>query len=173
MVIAKFAPSRLVGSLTLYKTSTDMLPLQCDESKPRCQKCAAFGVFCNYDSKCSDLQLSADGAFNSKSLNRSPSPLKQAIPRIIDPSLRLLSTVLLGSNSSYQLGRQDLGLLNKFRSRTVFTVTIDKSLRSYHNDIIKLACSVRNLDSCRTRHTDCTGPALILDACSPFRDADV
>ena len=129
---------------TLQETSTKRR-LQCDESKPTCKRCTAFGVFCNYNCKYSDLQLSVDGAFNVKILQRFPSPLDQTIPSVIAPSLRPQSTGSLGSNASYQLGEQDLELLSKFQARTVFTISTLKSLRVYQSEIIKLTYSVRAL----------------------------
>src|SRR5947209_8116790 len=31
---------------------------------PQCKRCRAYGVFCNYDGRCSDLQLSFEWAAN-------------------------------------------------------------------------------------------------------------
>ena len=36
---------------------------QCDELRPRCKKCKAYGVECDYDRSDVDLQLSARGSF--------------------------------------------------------------------------------------------------------------
>lgn len=127
---------------TLKRTSTESR-LQCDESKPRCKRCTAFGVFCNYDCKYSDLQLSVDGAFKIETLQRFPYSLKQSIPRVISPSLRQQWMESLESNSLYQFGEQDLELLSKFQARTIVTVTADKSLVTYQHEVIKLAFLVR------------------------------
>jgi hypothetical protein len=148
----------------LQRTSTEPR-LQCDESKPRCNRCTAFGVFCNYDCKYSDLQPSVDGAFNIETLQRFPCSLSQTIPSMIAPPLRQQSMGSLESNALYQLGKQDLELLSKFQTRTVLTISTDKSLRIYQNEIIKLAFSVRTLSSCVVSHTDIDGSAPILNAC--------
>jgi hypothetical protein len=81
------------------------------------------------------------------------------------PSLRKQPTAPLEIDASYQLREQDLELLSKFQARTVLTITTDKNLRIYQNEIIKLAYSVRTLSSRLATHTDLDGSASILNAC--------
>jgi hypothetical protein len=72
-----------------------------------------------------------------------PCSLSLTIPSTIAP---LLTQQLAGSkesNALYQLHGQDLELLAKFQTRTVFTITSDRNRRIYQDEMIKLACSVR------------------------------
>ena len=110
------------------KSSTEP-GLQCDESKPRCNRCTAYSVSCNYGVGQADLQLSAERVLNFVTL---PQCLNQVVPGIIVPSLR-------------KQGEQGLQLLKKFHSRTVFSITTDKTLHIYQDNMINLACSVSSL----------------------------
>ena len=76
------------------------------------------------------------------------------------------------SNAVYQLDGQDLELLSKFQTRTVFTIGNDKVGHIFQNEIIKLACSVSTLSSCLASNTNFDGPASILDACGTDVDTD-
>ena len=119
--------------------------VKCDEGKPRCKKCAAFGVVCNYDGRNAVLQLSSDRAFNLDILETFPHPLNRTIPSIIAPSLKQQLVKTFESSLSCPLEEQDLELLSKFQARTVFTISTNTSLPIYQNEIIKLACLVRTL----------------------------
>lgn len=120
--------------------------LECDESRSRCKKCITFGVVCNYDGQCSELQPSVGGAAKIATLQILPYALKQTLPSIIAPSLRLQSTRSWESRDArYDFREQDLELLNKFQTRTVFTITTDQNLSTYQKETFKLAYSVRTL----------------------------
>ena len=72
--------------------------------------------------------------------------LKQTVPSVIAPALRLQATGSQGStNTMYDFRGQDLELLNKFQTRTVFTITTDKNLHVYQKETFKLAYSVRSI----------------------------
>jgi hypothetical protein len=58
-----------------------------------------------------------------------------------------ISSRFLGHIEIYRLRDQDLELLSKFQTRTVFTITFDKSLPIYQNEIVKLACAVKRFIS--------------------------
>lgn len=146
--------------------------LQCDENKPRCKRCTAYGVFCNYDCKYSDLQLLADGAFKIELLQRLPYSLNQTIASNIILPLRPPSTRSLESNAVYLLRERDLELLSKFQVRTALTISTEKSLHIYQNEIIRLAFSVRTLSSCLASNTDIGMKASILNACGTLLDTN-
>lgn len=75
-----------------------------------------------------------------------PLSLKQTIPSIIAPSLKMKSMGLIESrNKIYDFGEQNLELMNRFRMRTVYTITTDKNLHLYQKESLKLAHSVRTL----------------------------
>jgi hypothetical protein len=101
-----------------------------------------YGVFCDYDSQSSDLQLSVDGVTNFQTVKKPPSSLTLITLDPISPLTMQNSSKTLRRNEMYQLMDQDLELLSKFQTRTVFTITFDKSLPIYQNEIIKLACTV-------------------------------
>jgi hypothetical protein len=80
----------------------------------------------------------------------------------------------LKRNDFYQLRDQDLQLLSKFQTRTVFTITFYKSLPIYQNEIIKLACAVsEGFGMCiDIRLADCDGLGPVSDACRVGFDHD-
>jgi hypothetical protein len=117
--------------------------VKCDESKPACKRCIAFGVSCNYDPKSSNLQLSADGAFNIEIPQRLPCSPNQIILTMINASLSPQPMGPQDINVVHQLGVQELELLSKFQTRTIFTIGSDKSSHVFQNVGIELACSVR------------------------------
>ena len=141
-----------VGKLHLSESCEGYMTksyLQCDESKPKCQKCTSFGVLCSYDSQNSDLQSSFDRAANMGTLQILPYALKQTVPSIITPSLRLRSTGSSdGRDAIYDFQLRDLELLKKFQTRTVYTITTDQNLHLYQKQSLQLAHSVRFLDAC-------------------------
>jgi hypothetical protein len=139
--------------------------LQCDEAKPRCKRCTTFGVFCNYDSSQSDLQLSVVGAFNIEIPQRFPNSLKQDISSVVGPSLRQQSTGPLESSTFYQLADQDLELLSKFFGRTALTIGAGKGSRLYQYEALELACSASALTQFLAGNPDFDGLVPILDAC--------
>src|SRR2546423_1059040 len=95
--------------LQLRKRPLPESRMQCDESKPRCARCIAYGVACNYDPKSPDLQLSVDGAFNIKVPQRLPCSLNQTILSMINAPLSLQSTESPESSAAYQLDGQRPG----------------------------------------------------------------
>ncbi len=117
--------------------------LQCDETKPQCKKCKAYGVWCSYDREASDLQLFVDKTSNFEVLRGKSHSLGGSGLDIIFPALRHQSVVSLASNTLNELGEQDLELLNKFQARTIPTICFEKNLVMYQTEIVKLACSVR------------------------------
>ena len=136
--------------------------LQCDESRPGCQNCKAFGVFCNYDCRYSDLQLAVEGIINPKIPQTFVFSPNQTIPSMIAPS----------SNASYQLEKQGLELLGRFQARTALTISTAKSLRVYQNEIVKLACSVSTLSHSLASDPDFEGSASIPNACDTGIDTN-
>lgn len=51
---------------------TCMIGLQCDESRPRCQRCSSFGILCNFVPGVSDLQPVADDSLRGVTTQRLP-----------------------------------------------------------------------------------------------------
>jgi hypothetical protein len=76
------------------------------------------------------------------------------------------------SNVAYLLRERDLELLSKFQARTALTISTEKSLRIYQNEIIRLAFSVRTLSSCLASNTDIGITASILNARSTVLDTN-
>ncbi len=126
---------------TLQRTSTDSR--QCDESKPECRRCTAYGVFCNYDRKYSDLQVSVERATNIK-LPQSP---------------------------SYWPSKTEQ-LLNKFQLRTALTVSTGKRLHIYQNEVVELAFSVSTLSQAPASNTEFNGLESMLNACNTDVDTN-
>ena len=125
----------------LQKSATDWTQ-KCDEVKPTCKRCVAYGVFCNYEAQHSNLQLSVNGATIFQVVKMLPSSLNLITPKPASPFAMPSSSKFLGSDNIYRMKDQVLELLNKFQTRTVFTITFDKSLPIYQNEVIKLSCAV-------------------------------
>ena len=100
-----------------------------------------------------------------------PYALKQTVPSIIAPSLRLQSTRSSECrNATYDFQMQDLELLKKFQTRTVFTITTDQNLHLYQNQSLQLAHSVRLLHPYPASPTNPFGSASVFDACIAVSD---
>ena len=128
---------------------------QCDEVRPSCKKCEAYGMLCNYDLKCSDLQLSANGAIKVETLQASPCSENQTILSIINATPCLPLTDSQGSfNKCQQFSVQDLELLRRFHTRTLLTLGPAQSRHIYQNAYIKLTYSVRHIHSYLSSATD-------------------
>ncbi|KAF7873876.1 hypothetical protein EAF04_002548 [Stromatinia cepivora] len=110
--------------------------VKCDETRPMCKRCADFKVLCNYDPKTSALQL-LDKSFTFETLqHRFPYSLNQTIPSIVNPNLRGFH-----KTNAYDLSDQEhLEILNRFQTRTVYSITTSRNLQIYQNEFIKLAC---------------------------------
>lgn len=129
-------------------------PLQCDESRPQCQKCVNYGVQCNYNNDGGDeLQLRGEGAMVFTSVPHSMGPgLGPTVPKdsmspesddgkldqLIDTPLTLHSTREL-----YYLTQEDVDVLRMFRSSTVFTIGTAQSVGTYQTEIVNLMFNVR------------------------------
>ncbi|KAG0645222.1 Sterol regulatory element-binding ECM22 [Hyphodiscus hymeniophilus] len=105
---------------------------QCDEARPMCVKCTDYGVSCNYsDSKAPDLQISFHGF---------AAPVLQMIKL---PRTQLVSPPIIMDNfqpSSFQLDRQMLDRLGRFRTRTVFSIGDKEIAKLYQKEAVELAC---------------------------------
>ncbi|KAL3417108.1 C6 finger domain-containing protein [Phlyctema vagabunda] len=116
--------------------------VKCDESKPKCKRCVSYGVLCNYDSKASELQLSASGAFTIKILPKAVfHPDGQSVQYRVPPVLRFQSIEGSECEAPYQLTEQDAQLVKKFQARTVYTIGNEKNRDVLQNGMINLACS--------------------------------
>ncbi|KAF7916947.1 uncharacterized protein EAE98_010378 [Botrytis deweyae] len=110
--------------------------VKCDEDRPKCKRCAEFNVLCNYDNQTSALQL-LKKSFTFETLQqRLPYSLNQTVPSFISSRLRTP-----GKIDVYDLSDQEhLELLNKFQTRTVYSITTSRNLQIYQNEFIKLSC---------------------------------
>ncbi|KAF8860545.1 hypothetical protein BDZ45DRAFT_308824 [Acephala macrosclerotiorum] len=119
--------------------------VKCDETRPICKRCEAYGVACNYNQKSRDLELStkgSNGVFQISVINKnSTPPPNETVPKSIAPSLKQGLAASLESHASRGLPDSDFELLHKFQTRTVFTVTTPRSLPVYQSSILKYACS--------------------------------
>lgn len=144
MVIVRSELSRREGPQTTTTVEHKLTgSRQCDESKPICKRCKAYGVVCSYDKKSPDLQLSNDASFYVSILNDPPArPRAEAVPKSIAPSLKQGLAASLESYASHDLTHSEFELLHRFQTRTVYTVTTPRSITVYQSSILKYACSV-------------------------------
>ena len=102
-----------------------------------------------------------------------PYSLKQTLPSVIAPALRLQSTRSTDRRDAiYDFREQDLELLKKFQSSTVFTITTDDNLHLYQKETFKLAHYVRTLGADLANPADADRSAPILDAFDALFDSD-
>lgn len=111
--------------------------VKCDENRPQCDKCIAFGVLCNYRVPSSALQSTADGASTPLILQRVPLSTNRTIVGALQT--RISSPSQAGG---YQIKAADLGILHKFQERTAFTITMGTPLQTYRTQAIPLAFRV-------------------------------
>ncbi|KAM3065319.1 hypothetical protein ACMFMG_004297 [Clarireedia jacksonii] len=113
--------------------------VKCDEGKPFCNRCKSYDVLCNYDNKSPELQLQlfVDKALNFETLSqRLPYSLSQTVVGISLPN----QGSWLNENP-HNLGEQrHLQLLEKFQSRTIYTITTERNLQIFQNEFVKLSC---------------------------------
>ncbi|KAJ5729073.1 uncharacterized protein N7483_003581 [Penicillium malachiteum] len=113
--------------------------IKCDEQQPQCQKCASFGVLCNYSSaQGSDLQP----AWQEAQMKTNEPSFKQAVfsfkPQILE--LSNFSVITVGSGySSFTMDQESLARLNRFQTRTVYSFGTKSALNIYQNDVVQLA----------------------------------
>ena len=111
---------------------------QCDEAKPACKRCLEFGVECNYgpcyDETSSELQVPGGSVFQLTPPPRSPS---QA-----DAVLGLMNGSLGQTVSVLQMGHDDLGLLDRFYTRTILTLGTPDIRLIYQGEAVRLASLV-------------------------------
>lgn len=124
--------------------------LQCDESKPTCKRCASSGFLCNYTRSTPALQLASSiGGAGTLKLTldapmRLPAPsLSRGLPPPA-PGLRIpvAGPVAGGPEGSYEMRPADYAALDRFRTRTVFTVGNAATRHLYRDGAFELGVSV-------------------------------
>ncbi|KAH8901617.1 hypothetical protein GQ53DRAFT_707974 [Thozetella sp. PMI_491] len=111
--------------------------IKCDEAKPTCQRCAAFGVSCNYIVKAPDLQPSGYGVFFLDM------PLRDQQLGFVNSFLARVDDSSRTNDSACQLSTANLAVLNRFHRRTSLTLGTERSRGVYQSQSIRLACSHR------------------------------
>ncbi|KAF3767027.1 hypothetical protein M406DRAFT_220339, partial [Cryphonectria parasitica EP155] len=120
--------------------------VKCDEAKPQCKTCVAFGVACNYGprstSVAGELVLCFDGASLMDSPPRSPVSMDQTILSMVNQSLQESpSAAMLGGPSQvYNLRQSDLDALNRFHQRSILSLGTEKSKWILQAETPRLAC---------------------------------
>lgn len=123
--------------------------LQCDESKPKCKKCVAFGVSCNYGATGStgvgELVLSFEGASCIEAPSKAPVSINQTMLDLINYNLRHSPTGKLLGDQIYKLKAQDLEVLDRFSKRTILTLGTDVTKWILQAETPRLACLVSQM----------------------------
>ncbi|THV45183.1 hypothetical protein BGAL_0520g00050 [Botrytis galanthina] len=139
--------------------------VKCDETRPHCLKCKGYGYACNYDSKTPDLELiysetptiaksRVEVGQSSWSINSTPSRQMTSIPTTLEPFC-----VVGDDISSFELDRQSLDRLDRFRYRTVFTLGTPTAAGVFHEFAVLMACdhpflmhALQTLTACHDRY---------------------
>ena len=113
--------------------------IQCDEIRPECKKCLAFGVDCNYDPKIPDLQMALGKAATindndpqqvaKRAFLANPTFLSNAVVEI--PAALTPTITISDRHSSFDLDKYSLGLLHRFQMRTILTLGTSNTASIY------------------------------------------
>jgi hypothetical protein len=109
---------------------------QCDETRPQCERCHAYGVACNFAHNVADLQPLLQSQVTQEVFRQS---------RIrLTPSQALTSNTIWSSNESsfLSLDRQDRELFYQFRCRTVRSLSGNALVHTLENRICRDSFSV-------------------------------
>ena len=120
--------------------------LQCDELRPKCKKCIAFGVSCNYGAAGStsvgELVLCFEGASCMEAPSKAPISMNQTMLDLINYNMRNSPTGKLLGDQIYELKAQDLEVLDRFSNRTILTLGTDVTKWILQAETPRLACLV-------------------------------
>lgn len=142
---------RVVCRAEFHRSSWDNVALtsarlQCDESKPKCKKCVAFGVSCNYgateSTSVGELVLSFEGTSCIEAPSKAPISMNQTMLDLINYNLRHSPTGKLLGDQTYKLTAQDLEVLDRFSKRTILTLGTDVTKWILQAETPRLACLV-------------------------------
>ena len=125
--------------------------LQCDETRPQCNKCINYGVTCNYDGIATEeLQLPGEGAFSFTSKpneiifrgekeipkdSMSPEANDDKIDSMLDMPMELHE-----SDETYHISKEDLEILRIFKDQTVFTIGTAQTVHIYRSECVNMLC---------------------------------
>ncbi|TGO25785.1 hypothetical protein BPAE_0072g00050 [Botrytis paeoniae] len=139
--------------------------IKCDETRPHCLKCEDYGYACNHDSKTPDLELvysetpttmksQIEFGQSSWSINSTPSQQMASIPTTLEPFC-----VVGDDISLFELDRQSLYRLDRFRYRTVLTLGTPTAAGVFHEFAVSMACdhpflmhALQTLTACHDRY---------------------
>jgi hypothetical protein len=148
-----YLPASSIDCLVCPNQNTDNG--QCDEIRPECKKCINFGVTCNYDTKTPDLQMSlgkgAPAIINNLAhkvhahkvaANKPTSGFTN--PAIFGQGVFKFSAILAPSfaSESILLDKDSLGLLDRFKNRTISTLGTSRTAPIYKDVSVREAFAV-------------------------------
>ncbi|KAF9877972.1 hypothetical protein CkaCkLH20_04548 [Colletotrichum karsti] len=118
--------------------------VKCDETKPGCKKCVAYGVTCVYGPASDAAALSVEVAFQvclTPARKTTPSPASTGVPappRYVPPPLPCTGSVE-SPDPAYQLTAVDVRLLERFQKRTVLSLGTPSSREIYERKTLPIA----------------------------------
>ncbi|WPH01150.1 Hypothetical protein R9X50_00398500 [Acrodontium crateriforme] len=116
--------------------------VKCDETKPECHKCDAYGVSCSYDGAASDElhMMAGESAFHAFPVptphKDPPTPPNDILFGMLNTSLPLHDT-----EERHVIGETDLELLRKFQQRTILTIGTASTVKIYQKHMFYLISS--------------------------------
>lgn len=104
-----------------------LIAWQCDEQKPSCNRCEAYGTLCDYSSPSSDLQSAARGLSSVNILQWPVLSHSQMVLGFINRATGSSTSESSPRSSQssceqYDFSSQDLEILYRFHTRTVLTL---------------------------------------------------
>ncbi len=142
-VESRYVPLVLLLLASLCHISTNTRCRQCDEARPRCQKCIGFGIDCSYETGTSEMQVACLGAFQVDLALpvRKPTPAPATIPVPLDLPAHIPLGGALGG-TTYQLTHADKGHLARFNTAVMLTVGSESNSIHFQQLIMQLMPSV-------------------------------
>lgn len=137
-----------VSKSSVFVCGTNCPTLKCDETRPRCQKCSSYGVLCNYDTNALDLETSIQDGPKWKLQDTRELTIRRVTEAPAPPLW--VPIICADATTSFELDRQCIERLNRFRTRTVSTLGTSIVVNIYKNELPKLALSV-----CRVLNATC------------------
>jgi hypothetical protein len=112
--------------------------VKCDETKPECKKCAAFGVSCTYDRKAADIKMSFEGTGTLMNMqNLPPSTNHSFIDLSNVPSFQY--PVISDDSSTLKMDSLSMERLGRFFKRTALSIGNAKASHIFQDATLGIA----------------------------------
>ncbi|KAH8901706.1 hypothetical protein GQ53DRAFT_630977 [Thozetella sp. PMI_491] len=115
--------------------------IKCDETKPGCEKCASYGVRCNYQLGIPDLEAAPGHRPALHSTNHRQLAAPRAVSLTKRPLKTTITTAIVQGHSvvPFELDRDSIELLHRFRHRTILALGTPTLANIFEKDFLSMA----------------------------------